>query len=151
MNDDARPEAAEPAKPEYSEAGGVVQLRFADNEENLRDINAAEMAEAIQGLVEFTSEMAKSGMFGQEAPPELRVRPPKEGSFIVEAIVHFYTVAPEATVGGGLTAAAAVAQSIRVGVRRLRGEEPTDFDYLANGDVKIVWPGGKVEDRKSVV
>lgn len=155
MNDDARPEETKSetpdgtstSKPQYSEgADGVVQLRFTDLADNVTDINAAELAEAIQGLVEYTSEMARSGLFGAEAPPELRVRPPKEGSFIVEAVLHLYNDAPDAVVGTGVAAVAGLAQSIRVGIRRLRGEEPTDVEYLDTGDVKVSWPSGTFDE-----
>ena len=124
---------------------GVVQLRFTDLAENVTDINAAELAEAIQGLVEYTSEMARSGLFGDEAPPELRVRPPKQGSFIVEAVLQLYNDAPDAVVGTGVAAVAGLAQSIRVGIRRLR-EEPADVEYLDTGEVKVSWPSGTFDE-----
>ncbi|MEQ6899294.1 hypothetical protein [Microbacterium sp. KR10-403] len=125
---------------------GLVQLRFADTDGHVHDINAAELSEVLQGLVEFTDSMAKSGVFGDGIPPEVRVRPPKPGSFIVEAIIQWAGQNPEAAIGIATTAGGAVVQALHVGIRRLRGIEPTDFEYLANGQVKVQWPDKTVSE-----
>ncbi len=123
----------------------LIQLRFSDTDGSVRDINAAELAEVLQGLVEFTSELAKSGAFGDGAPPEVRIRPAKEGSFIVEAILQWINDNPEGSVSLALGTGGAVVQGLNVAARRLRGE-PTDFEYLENGYVKLKWPGDKVDE-----
>lgn len=129
---------------------GVVQLRFADDGDNVRDISAADLAEVLEGLVELTRELAKAGEFGDGAPPRVRIRAPKEGSFVLEAVVWLQDN-PIATTGlaaaaGALGAAAgkAVADAIGAGIRNLRGQQPVDFDYLENGDVKVKWPDNSV-------
>lgn len=125
---------------------GVVQLRFADNDGEVRDLIAAEMVEVLQGLVEFTSDMSKRGLFGDGVEPEVRVRPPKEGSFIIEAIVTWAAANPEAAIGTALSSGAAITQAINVGIKKIRGEEPQDFDHLPNGNVKVIWPNHKVNE-----
>jgi hypothetical protein len=130
---------------EHEISDGLVQLRFADDDGNVRDIDAAELAEVLQGLVELTSQLAKAGAFGDGIPPQVRVRPPKEGSFIVEAIVVWSLANPEAALGMALTTGATLAKGIDIGLKKLRGLEPTDFEFLDNGDVKLKWPGNKVD------
>lgn len=124
---------------------GLVQLRFSDEDGSVKDINAAEMAEAIQGLVSFTSDMAKSGLFGDGAPPELRIRPPQEGSFILEAIVQWAGANPEGAVTAGMSAGGLLVQSIHMGFKKLRGDKVTDFEYLPNGDLKVKWSNGAAD------
>ncbi|NWL32996.1 hypothetical protein [Paenarthrobacter nitroguajacolicus] len=126
-------------------ADGLVQLRFSDEKGQIHDLNAAEMAETLQGLVEFTSQMAKAGLFGDGPSPELRVRPPQEGSFILEAVLAWAGENPEEAVGTALATGGALVQGLNMGLRRLRGAEPKDFDYLDNGDVKVVWADDKVD------
>ncbi|NJI61168.1 hypothetical protein HCX50_17210 [Microbacterium oxydans] len=125
---------------------GVVQLRFADDGDNVRDISAADLAEVLEGLVEFTRELSKSGEFGDGAAPRIRIRAPKEGSFILEAIVWLQEnpIAAAGLVAAsgavGTAAGKSVADAIGAGIRSLRGQQPVDFDYLENGDVKVKWP-----------
>lgn len=125
---------------------GVVQLRFSDEENTLRDINAAEFAEVLQGLVEFTSEMSKTGMFGDGLVPQVRVRPPVAGSFIVEAIIQYASANPIETITGAMSAGGGIVLALNVAVKKLRGDEPSDFDYLDNGNVKLIWPNGGVDE-----
>lgn len=128
---------------------GVVQLRFSDDAGNVQDINASELAEVLQGLVEFTSDMARSGAFGDGIPPEVRVRPPKEGSFIVEAVLAFAEYAqtnPVEALTGAMTAGGALVQGLNVGIKKLKGDVATDFEPLANGQVKIKWRSGQVSE-----
>lgn len=125
---------------------GLVQLRFSDDEGKVKDINAAEMAEALQGLVAFTSDMAKHGLFGDGMPPELRVRPPKEGSFVIETMLQWAAENPEGAFGMTVTSGGLLGQAIRVGFSRLRGDKVADFDYLDNGNVKIKWQQGAVQE-----
>lgn len=124
---------------------GVVQLRFADEEHNVKDINAAELAEVLQGLVEFTSQMTKTGLLGDGVAPEVRVRPPQPGSFIVEAVLQWAGENPMEAITGSISVGGAMVEAIHLGIRALRGDEPSDVDYLENGDVKIKWPGEKMD------
>ena len=125
---------------------GIVQLRFSDADGHVKDINAAEFAEVLQGLVELTSQMAKAGAFGEGMPPELRVRPPKEGSFIIEALLQYAATDPMGAIGSAMTAGGVLVGGFNLAVKKLRGAKPTDMDYLPNGNVKLVWAGGGVDE-----
>lgn len=125
---------------------GVVQLRFRGEDDSLHDLNATEVADVLQGLVEFTSQMAKAGLFGSGYPPEVRVRPVKQGSFLVEALIQFAQENPEVAWGMALTAGGGVTESIRLAIRRLRGREASDIEYLENGGVKVTWPDDTVDE-----
>lgn len=125
---------------------GLVQLRFADERGQIQDLNAAELAEVLQGLVEFTSRMARVGLFGDGVPPEVRIRPPQQGSFIVEALILWAGANPEAAMGTALTAGGGVAQALNVAIRKLRGSQVSDFTYLDNGNVKVNWGDGTVDE-----
>ncbi|WP_440694752.1 hypothetical protein [Clavibacter nebraskensis] len=132
--------------PQQILADGVVQLRFADDANTVHAINAAEVAEVLQGLVEFTDDMAKRGLFGDGMPPEVRVRPVKEGSFVVEAILAWAGANPEAAIGSSMTVGGGLIKAVDIGLKRLRGNEPTDFEHLENGNVKIKWRDGSVDE-----
>ncbi|WP_417510598.1 hypothetical protein [Microbacterium sp.] len=138
---------------------GVVQLRFADDDNNIHDISASDLAQVLEGLVAFTGELAKAGEFGDGPAPRIRVRAPKEGSFVLEALVWVQDNpigAAGLTVGGaagiaaaksfGTAAGKAVAQAIGAGIRNLRGQKPVDFEHLENGDVKVKWPDDSVSE-----
>lgn len=112
---------------------GLVQLRFADEAGQIQDLNAAELAEVLQGLVEFTGQMARAGLFGDGPPPEVRVRPPQEGSFIVEALITWAVANPEAALGMAMTAGGALTKALEFAIRKMRGVQVADFDYLDNG------------------
>ncbi|WP_313366627.1 hypothetical protein [Microbacterium sp.] len=145
---------------------GVVQLRFADDDDNIKDISASDLAEVLEGLVELSRELASSGEFGDGAAPRIRVRPPKEGSFILEAIVWMQenpigaagmtAVGAAATAAGvnagkaiGTAAGKAVADAIGAGIRSLRGHTPVEFDYLDSGDVKVKWSDGTASEHRA--
>jgi len=140
---------------------GVVQLRFADEGDNVRDISASDLAAVLSGLVEFSSELAKSGEFGDGIAPRVRVRAPKEGSFILEAVVWMQenpigaaglavagTAATAAGKSIGAAAGKAVVTAISAGIRNLRGQKPSDFTYLESGDVKVTWPDNSVSELR---
>jgi hypothetical protein len=123
-----------------------MQLRFADEEGQIQDLNAAELAEVLQGLVEFTGQMARAGLFGDGPPPEVRVRPPQEGSFIVEALLSWTGDNPEAALGMALTTGGALMGALGAAIRKLRGVQVTDFEYLDNGNVKVKWADNSVSE-----
>lgn len=129
---------------------GVVQLRFADDDGTVRDINAAEMAEVLQGFVAFTSDMAKNGLFGDAVPPQVRVRPPKEGSFIIEAVIQWAAENPEVVDGLQTAAASGVTQALNVAFKRLRNV-PQDFEHLENGNTKVIWKDGQAQELPRAV
>ncbi|MEN2742685.1 hypothetical protein ABCS02_33335 [Microbacterium sp. X-17] len=125
---------------------GVVQLRFADDENSLHALNAAELAQVLQGLVEFTDDMAKNGLFGDGMPPEVLVRPVKQGSFVLEAILTWAQANPEPALGIAMSAGGALVKAFDVALKRLRGSKVTDFEHLPNGNVKIKWADGDVSE-----
>lgn len=127
---------------------GIVQLRFADEAGAVHDLSAAQLAEVLQGLVEFTGQMARAGLFGDGIPPEVRVRPAQEGSFVLTAVLQWAT---ENAVGiGAITTvvtapAAALTIAIKTAVRRLRAES-ADVVPLENGNVKVMWTDGTANE-----
>lgn len=123
-------------------ADGLIQLRFADEEGKIKDISASEMAESLQGLVEFTNQLSKTGMFGTGLAPEVRVRPAQEGSFILEAMLQWGSENPEAWGALHSSASGIFVQAVNVGFKRLRSETYTDYEYLDNGNVKVLWKEG---------
>ncbi len=138
---------------------GVVQLRFANSTDQVNEIGASDLAEVLQGLVAFSAELARAGEFGEGPAPRVRVRAPKEGSFILEAVVWFQenpigTAAAALTgIAGaaaakeiGTAAGKAIAEGIGIGLRKLRGERPVGFEHLDGGTVKVDWPDGSVSE-----
>jgi len=131
---------------------GVVQLRFADHHGDVHDLNAAEMAEVLEGLVELTSALASDGEFGEGYPPEVRVRPPREGSFIIEAVLALSSAHPAEALTIATTTGGVLAKGVSVGLKRLRGVEPSDVEFLPENQVKVKWPndsGFDIVSRKT--
>lgn len=116
----------------------LLQLRFRDDDGSLTSLNAVEMAEVLQGLSELAGDMGKVGLFGDGVPPELRIRPPKEGSFIIEGMLQWAMENPEAAHGMTFGTGAALAGAFQSGVKILRGELE-DFQPQENGMVKVLW------------
>ncbi|MGU3358163.1 hypothetical protein ACLBWJ_12990 [Microbacterium sp. M4A5_1d] len=132
---------------------GVVQLRFADSDDNVTDISAQDLSQVLEGLLEFSRELAKSGEFGDGPAPEIRIRVPKQGSFVLEALVWLQqNPITGAGLGGaaiagtamakelGTAAGKAVANAIGVGIRQLRSEKPQRAEMLQNGEILLTWP-----------
>lgn len=143
-------------------ANGVVQLRFVGESGDDNEIGALELAQSLEGLVALTKELNSSGEFGSGPAPVLRVRPPSEGSFVIEALVWLQAnpitgtglgLAGVAAAAGakqiGTGAGKAIVDAISVGIRRLRGEQPVDFERLADGDVKVKWPDNSVSEVRT--
>lgn len=127
--------------------GGLVQLRFSDEAGSITDINAAEMAESLLGLVELNGQMARAGLYGEGIPPEVRVRPPEKGSFIIEAILQWSAANPEGALTMATTAGGLLTQAINVGIKVTRGGVVEDWDELNNGDVKLKWKDGSTPSQ----
>lgn len=140
---------------------GVVQLRFADIEGHANEISAADLAQVLEGLVQFTSELSKTGEFGDGVPPIVRVRAPKEGSFVLEALLWVQEnpitgagLAAGGVAGGVFLKSAAtnagkiVTDSIAAGLRSLRGVKVTDYAHQDNGEVKVQWADGEVSELR---
>ncbi len=134
---------------EFAPNGHVVDtltLRFVGEEEDgaeLHELRAAHVAEVLTGLVGLASDFTKAGAFGDGLGSEVLVRPAQEGSFIIE-VVRTALENPEATsvVVGGIPGLATVllwaTKSVRADVK--------DFEYLPNGNVKVVWQDDKAQE-----
>lgn len=131
-----------------SEAEEVLQLRYRDTDSQLVDINARDLADVLDGLITLTNDLAKAGLFGDNPAPEVRVRPPQEGSFVLIAAFHWALENPEgagALLAGTGGLAAGVANMIKLATKMLR-VDVADFDHLDNGNVKINWQDGTASE-----
>lgn len=121
---------------------GHFALRFEGREEDgseLHELRAAHVAEVLQGLVGLSSDFAKAGVFADgPAGSEVLVRPAEQGSFLIEVIRvvqdNAATVAAAATAAGVPT----LSQIVWWATREARADVE-DFEYLANGNVKVSW------------
>lgn len=121
----------------------TLVLRFMGESEDgieLHELRASHVAEVLRGLVGISSDFEKAGVFHDDGPSssEILVRPPQQGSFLLE-VVRVITENPEATAKvvaatGAPTLSTIIwwaTKSVRAGVK--------DFSHLDNGNVKIVW------------
>lgn len=118
---------------------GLVQLRFSDQDERITDLNAAELAESLLGLVELSGQMARAGLYGEGIAPEIRVRPPEKGSFVIEAIVDWAAANPEGALTMSGSAGAALTQAIHAGLKMIKGGTVANWEDSGDGMVKILW------------
>jgi len=124
-----------------------VTLRFDGDEKSgtdLHELRAADVAQVLQGLASFVSDFDKAGAFHDEGPADsvMLVRPPQEGSFIIEAI----RMAGENWEGvAAVTGIPSVATLINLATKSMRAEVQ-DFEHLENGNVKIMWQDDTVQE-----
>lgn len=132
---------------------GVVDsltLRFVGKDEDgndLHELRAAHVAEVLLGLVGLTSDFSKAGAFGEgPAGSEVLVRPPQEGSFIIE-VVRFIQDNAETASALGVPSLGTIVwwatKSMRADVK--------DISYLDNGNVKITWQDDTVNEVPAAV
>lgn len=123
----------------------TVTLRF-DGSENsdVGELLAADVAQVLLGLAGIVSDFDKAHVFHAEGPADSQVlvRPPQEGSFIIEA-VRIAAENPEAVAAAlGVPSVSQLiwwaTKSIRAGVQ--------EFSYLENGNVKVNWQDGTAEE-----
>lgn len=142
MSESGSTEAAEDAEVE----GRSLQLRFMDDEGKLHSLNATQMAEVLEGLVSLVGELAKARAFGDGPPPEVRVEPPKEGSFVIGVLLDwYYSLDGQAQVMWNLGTAGILGQAINVGTKTFRAEV-TNYDRLENGLVKLHFSDSSVAE-----
>ncbi|MCV7015223.1 hypothetical protein H7I40_22770 [Mycolicibacterium madagascariense] len=130
-------------------------LRFVGTDQNgvaLQELRAAHVAEVLQGLVGLTSDFEKAGVFHEDGPSgsEVLVRPPREGSFIIE-VVRMATDNWDAAKIAAATAEAAVVgvpslSSILWWATKSTRAQVKDVTYLDNGNVKINWQDDTVDE-----
>lgn len=132
-------------------AGGSLQLRFLDDESRLRSINAAQMAEVLQGLVSLTSDLARGGAFGEGPAPELRVEPPKEGSFILEVFLNWFSALDGSSqVTFVLGSGGILGQALNVGTKSARAEV-SGVERLENDKVLLTFNDNTVAEVPEAV
>ncbi|CCH77745.1 conserved hypothetical protein [Nostocoides japonicum T1-X7] len=134
MSDDARVQGRE----------DVLTLRFVGEDGQGRaidELRAAHVAEVLQGLVGLSSDFAKAGAFGGGAPPEVLVRPAREGSFVLE-VVNYFAQNPETVSAVGVPSIGSV---LWWSTKSLRADV-SDVDYLDNGKVKVKWQNDTVDE-----
>lgn len=123
----------------------TVTLRFDGNvESDLNELLAADVAQVLLGLAGLVSDFDKAHVFHAEGPADsqILVRPPEEGSFIIEA-VRVAAEHPEAVAAAvGVPSVSQLiwwaTKSARAGVQ--------DFTHLDNGNVKVTWQDGTAEE-----
>ena len=122
------------ALPEDDHVDPVI-LRFVGEDREghgIHELRAAHVAEVLKGLVGLHGDFDRAGAFGSGPPSEIVVRPPREGSFIIE-VVRFVVENREAAAGviGGVPSLGTIVwwatKSLRAVVE--------DFEYLDNGNV----------------
>lgn len=124
---------------EEEQLNGLVQLRFQDSAESLDSLRYSDLTEVLDGLADLQRQLHSAGALGEGSAAELRVRPPAQGSFIIEAIFDWTSQNPEAALGTALAIGGAITKAIDVGVKLARGNQVTDFELLDNGNVKLNW------------
>lgn len=138
-------------------ANDVTTLRFVGDDGDgvgLHELRAAHVAEVLQGLVGLNSDFAKAGVFHVEGPAasEVLVRPAQEGSFLIEVVrvVVENWDAVKATASTTYAAAGAVGVpslgTILWWATKSARADVKDFDYLENGNVKVIWQDDKAEE-----
>ncbi|HEY8702411.1 MAG TPA: hypothetical protein VIM08_15835 [Arthrobacter sp.] len=133
-------------------ANSVVEsltLRFEGKAEDggaLHELRASHVAEVLQGLVGLSSDFAKAGVFGDgPVGSELLVRPPKEGSFLIE-VLRVVQENPD-MVAAAVTASGipTLSQVIWWATKSVRADV-ADFEPLENGNVKVSWQDGTAQE-----
>ena len=112
----------------------------------LHELRAAHVAEVLQGLVGLTSDFAKAGVFHDEGPAqsEILVRPPKEGSFLIE-VLRVYTENAEVVKTTGAYGVPTIGTILWWATKSMRAEVK-DVTYLDNGNVKLAWQDNTVDE-----
>lgn len=122
----------------------ILTLRFVGGDgegHGLHELRAAHVAEVLEGLVGLAGDFARAGVFGVGPPPEVLVRPPSEGSFVIEVVNWFAeNKEPLAVVG-----VPSLGSAIWWATKSLRAEV-SNFEHLENGKVKVQWQDNTVEE-----
>lgn len=129
-------------------ADGVVDsltLRFVGEEKDgtaLHELRAAHVAEVLQGIVGLSSDFAKAGAFGDgPARAEVLVRPPQQGSFVIEVV----TVLAEHPAVPAVMGVPTLGSVLWWATRSARADV-SDFEHLENGRVKVSWQDNTVDE-----
>lgn len=118
----------------------VLTLRFTGENSDgtpFHELRAEHISEVLEGISGLTRDFDKAGAFHNSGPNtrDLFVRPAQKGSFIIE-LVQIIAENPVETVAAlGLPS---VSQIVWTAIRIFK-DQLKDFDYLENGNVKILW------------
>jgi hypothetical protein len=132
---------------------GIVEsltLRFegkkTENGDPLHELRASHVAEVLQGLVGISTDFTKAGAFGDDpSGSELLVRPPKEGSFIIEVLRIVAENSDMVAAGAGAAGVPTLSQVIWWATKSARADV-SGFDHLENGNVKVEWQDGTAQE-----
>lgn len=129
--------------------GSILQLRFADGKGSDTQISAWELAQSIEGVAGIAEELGKMGFFGEGMSPELQVRPPKEGSFVLDFVVPITDMAhndPGGTAALFGTLGTGFAYAIHNGVKLVKGDRVKDIEPVEGNEeiFKVTWQSGEV-------
>lgn len=122
----------------------LVKLRFTgrnDDGSDLHELRASHVAEVLQGLVGLSSDFSKAGVFGDGPGGEVLVRPAEEGSFVIEVVRVAQEAGPYLAAAGVPTLSQIIWWSTKAARANVK-----DFDYLDNGNVKVVWQDDTVNE-----
>lgn len=126
-----------------------LTLRFEGKAEDgsaLHELRASHVAEVLQGLVGLSSDFAKAGAFGDgPVGSELLVRPPKEGSFLIEVLRVVQESPDVVATAVAATGVPTLSQVIWWATKSARADV-SDFDHLENGRVKVTWQDGTAQE-----
>lgn len=123
----------------------TVTLRFDGSpDSDLNELLAADVARVLLGLTGIVSDFDKAHVFHAEGPADsqILVRPPEEGSFIIEA-VRVAAENPETVMA--VVGVPTVSQIIWWATKSVRADVE-DFEHLENGNVKVTWQDGTAEE-----
>lgn len=125
---------------------GLFQLRYLNEDNSLSEISAAELSDALSGVVELTSQMHKAGLFGNAVPPEVKARPAERGSFVLTTVIEFISSDP--LIVGALysTAGSALLLVVNAGIKLLRGVKVRGQVTTDHGTVIVTWEDGSFEE-----
>ena len=127
----------------------ILTLRFTGRNEDetaLQELRAEHVSDVLEGISELVQDFDKAGAFHNMGPTsrDLFVRPAKEGSFIIE-LVQIVVNSPlaeaaaenpwEVSTALGLPSVSTIIWS----ATRIFRDQLKDFEYLDNGNVKVLW------------
>lgn len=141
-------------------ADGVLQLRFENERGEVLEVNAALLADTLKGMSELSGIAASADVYGTVVAPELKVRPPREGSFEIDFVLwtqeNAATMDAMAKLGttvagvtGGLvgigSSAAMLGKFIRW-AKKLTTVTVESTEELDGGTTRVTWSNGGVDD-----
>lgn len=139
----------EPMNGEQSNEDGadILTLRFVGEDgegHGLHELRAAHVAEVLEGLVSLAGDFGRAGAFGVGPPPEVLVRPPSEGSFVIE-VVNWFDDNKELLAAGAAGGVPSLGSVLWWATKSIRAEV-SNFEHLENGNVKVEWQDNTADE-----